>query len=101
MFACLYLPLLPAERAAADTTVPDGGVLSQIAHEFSPRVEVLSDRLVLLDVSGLGRLLGDAQTIGDELRRAVADRPSLRQGYGGSAEASAKTERPALQAITG
>ncbi|MBI4476280.1 MAG: DNA polymerase Y family protein [Acidobacteria bacterium] len=66
MFACLYLPLSPAES--------DRGVLSQIAYDFSPRVEALSDRLVLLDVSGLGRLLGDAQTIADELRRAAADK---------------------------
>ncbi len=69
MFACLYVPLLPDS-----TSSPDRGALAQIARDFSPRVEVLSDRLVLLDVSGLGRLLGDAQMIGQELRRAAADR---------------------------
>jgi protein ImuB len=65
MFACLF----QAARIA-----PEADSLPQLAREFSPRVETHGDRLVLLDVSGLGRLLGDARAIGAEIRRAAADR---------------------------
>jgi protein ImuB len=45
-----------------------------IAQEFSPRYEQHRDDLVSIDVSGLGRLLGDARAIGEELRREAASR---------------------------
>ena len=48
-----------------------------LAKEFSPRVQRYGSDCVVLDVSGLGRLLGDPQTIGselDDLHRALADR---------------------------
>ncbi|HEY1913619.1 MAG TPA: hypothetical protein VGG73_22010 [Vicinamibacterales bacterium] len=45
-----------------------------IAREFSPRYECQGDDLVTIDVSGLGRLLGPPQTIGEELRRESAAR---------------------------
>ncbi|HEY2152640.1 MAG TPA: hypothetical protein VGH34_17655 [Vicinamibacterales bacterium] len=45
-----------------------------IAREFSPRYECHGDDLVTIDVSGLGRLLGPPQTIGEELRRESAAR---------------------------
>jgi protein ImuB len=48
--------------------------LAAIAREFSPRFECHRDDLVTIDVSGLERLLGPAQTIGEELRREAASR---------------------------
>jgi protein ImuB len=45
-----------------------------IARDFSPRIERHGPACVVLDVSGLGRLLGDAQAIGAELDRVAADR---------------------------
>jgi protein ImuB len=51
--------------------------LTAIARDFSPRIERHGATDVVLDVSGLGRLLGDAQTIGAELVRAGADRVAV------------------------
>jgi protein ImuB len=57
--------------------------LLAVAREFSPRIAVVnaavsdaqvSDREVVLDLSGLARLFGDAKTIAGELRRTAADR---------------------------
>jgi protein ImuB len=56
---------------AAEGTAPDA--LLEVAREFSPRLE-LFEREVLLDLSGLARLFGDAKTIAEELRRTAADR---------------------------
>lgn len=59
------------------------GALLAVAHEFSPRVDAVTDarvfdaaqaREVVLDLSGLTRLFGDARTIAGELRRTAADR---------------------------
>src|SRR5262249_29290689 len=69
MFACLHLP---ASFAAGEAS-PVSPLLS-IAGEFSPRYESHGDRLVVIDVSGLERLLGPAPAIGEELRRAAARR---------------------------
>jgi hypothetical protein len=52
------------------------GVMMAIAREFSPRVERHGACCVVLDVSGLGCLLGDAQAIGDALAAAADDRAS-------------------------
>ena len=46
----------------------------EVARECSPRVKAPAADCVTLDVSGLGRLVGDAQAIGDTLRRKAADR---------------------------
>ena len=48
-------------------------VLSEIAREFSPRIEVCSHTEIVLDLSGLARLFGDARTIAEQLRRTAAD----------------------------
>jgi protein ImuB len=50
--------------------------LLAVAQEFSPRVEAVSDlrRELVLDLSGMTRLFGDARTIAEELRRTAADR---------------------------
>ncbi|HEY3043029.1 MAG TPA: hypothetical protein VGJ39_03340 [Vicinamibacterales bacterium] len=66
LFACLYQP--PASDAH------DGASLLAIAREFSPRYEVHRADLVTIDISGLGRLLGDARAIGEELRRDASAR---------------------------
>jgi protein ImuB len=48
-------------------------VLAAIAGEFSPRYE-LHEPGVVIDISGLERLLGTTRRIGEELRRAAATR---------------------------
>ena len=53
LYACLRTPASP-------------GVALTVAKEFSPRVQRYGSDCVVLDVSGLGRLLGDPQTIGRE-----------------------------------
>ena len=63
MFGCVYA----AEGSRID-------VLVGVARDFSPRVEACGPRDVTLDLSGLTRLFGDAQTIAGELRRTAADR---------------------------
>jgi protein ImuB len=84
MFACLYLPP-PVNRAgrqeAAEFPHPPYlphpaylAQLTQLARDFSPRVETHGDRVVTLDVSGLGSLLGEPRAIGEALRRTAADR---------------------------
>jgi protein ImuB len=56
---------------------PEGtppGVLADVAREFSPRIEIDAPRDVVLDLSGLTRLFGDARTIAEHMRRTAADR---------------------------
>jgi protein ImuB len=48
--------------------------LIAIAQAFSPRYERHRDDLVSIDISGLTRMLGSAQAIGEELRREAAAR---------------------------
>jgi len=45
-----------------------------VARDFSPRIETCGPTEVVLDLTGLTRLFGDAKTIADELRRTAADR---------------------------
>jgi len=72
-FACLYQP--PAPGAHDDQhSGPERAGLLTIAREFSPRYEVHRADLVTIDISGLGRLLGDARAIGEELRRDASAR---------------------------
>jgi protein ImuB len=61
----------------APDRAPD--VLVDLARSFSPRFEVCETdaagpREIVLDLDGLTRLFGDARSIGEELRRAAADR---------------------------
>ncbi|HEX9366910.1 MAG TPA: hypothetical protein VF921_09790, partial [Vicinamibacterales bacterium] len=44
-----------------------------VARDFSPRVMRVSDREILLDVSGLGRLIGEPPAIAAALARALYD----------------------------
>jgi protein ImuB len=73
LFACLYQPPGPASEPLPDAAARAAG-LRAIALDFSPRFEMDRDDLVSIDVRGLARLLGTPQTIGEELRRAAADR---------------------------
>ena len=79
MFTCLYvtsrsssLPRSRIEHPSAARSVTD--TLVRLAREFSPRVEVQGEHLVMLDTSGLRDMVGDARAVGDALRRAAADR---------------------------
>jgi protein ImuB len=49
--------------------------IGRIAQDFSPRIQRYSPDAVVLDVSGLGRLLGSPHTIGAELARMAAAYP--------------------------
>jgi len=55
-------------------TDAQSGALMAVAREFSPRIERHGATSVVLDVSGLGRLLGDAHGIAAELERTASDR---------------------------
>jgi len=63
MFAALYAPSIPA------------AALVDVARAFTPRFEqlgsALGNNLVLLDASGLSRLFGSAQELGEHLREAL------------------------------
>jgi len=65
LFACL--------RGGVTHTAPHASPPFIVARDFSPRIERHGASTVVLDVSGLGRLLGDAEAIGAELARAAAD----------------------------
>ncbi len=57
--------------------------IDAIARDFSPRIARHGDACVVLDVSGLGRLIGDAQAIGAELEReAIARGGGIRVAVG-------------------
>ena len=58
LFACLRSPRLPAAAVA-------------VAKDFSPRLQRYGDDSVVLDVGGLGRLLGEPPIIAEELDRAM------------------------------
>ena len=59
---------------AVDGSATD--VLIEVAREFSPRIEIDEPqaRQVVLDLSGLTRLFGDARAMGEALCRTAADR---------------------------
>jgi protein ImuB len=63
LYACIH--------ARTDATA---GALLALARDFSPRIERYGDACIVLDVSGLGHLLGDARGIAAELQRTAADR---------------------------
>ena len=67
LFACVRLT--GSGQLDADSG-PRDGILA-IARDFSPRVRAVSDREVLLDVSGLGRLIGEPPEIARQLARAI------------------------------
>jgi protein ImuB len=72
LYACLRLG---GSRAAPTTSgVADVGAdpaLLAVARDFSPRIMRVSSSEVLLDVSGLGRLIGEPREIARQLARAL------------------------------
>ena len=52
----------------------DAGPVMDVAREFSPRVAMNPGGDVVMDLAGLGRLLGDRHTIAAEVRRTAAER---------------------------
>jgi hypothetical protein len=81
LFACLRRGLKAArlDSAVLKTAPRHSSPHFIIAREFSPRIECHGPSTVVLDVSGLGRLLGDAHAIGAELARVAAgDSATLR-----------------------
>ncbi len=60
MFAALYAPSVPT------------AALVDVARAFTPRFEQLG-QVVLLDASGLSRLFGSAQELGEHLREALSN----------------------------
>jgi protein ImuB len=66
---------VPAHAAISGGPVSKGASpLAAIAQEFSPRYETHCPDLVSIDISGLERLLGSAETIGAELMRTASAR---------------------------
>jgi protein ImuB len=90
LYACLYRPPAPdgsdgknredrgdrKEHDIFSAVSASSAVFSlvAVAQEFSPRYERHRDDLVSVDISGLTRLLGSAQAIGEEMRREAAAR---------------------------
>jgi protein ImuB len=64
----------PTGPGRPDTPAPGPSLLEGVARDFSPRIELVSDREVVLDLHGLDRLIGDPPTIASELRRTAVDR---------------------------
>jgi protein ImuB len=57
--------------AAEDSDV---AVLEAVARDFSPRIEVVGDREIAIDLIGVERLFGDATEIATSIRSTAADR---------------------------
>src|SRR5215472_8170017 len=76
MYACVYAPGGGPESRDPSPESRAISALIVVAQQFSPRYESHETRgdLVVIDVSGLDRLLGDARTIAEEMRREAADR---------------------------
>ena len=77
MFVCLYAP--PRGLAfRSDDGVPRAkhvtDQLVRLAREYSPRIEIHGDNLVVLDTTGLTSLFSNARELGATLRRSAADR---------------------------
>ena len=77
MFACLYAP----QAFRGDDGVPRRrritNQLVRLAREYSPRIEIHGDNLVVLDTSGLtgsSSMFGSVRELGATLRRSAADR---------------------------
>ena len=88
MFACLYAPPRGLAFRGADG-VPRASVpcqtrtrcvtnqLVRLAREYSPRIEIHGDNLVVLDTTGLtgsSSMFGSVRELGATLRRSAADR---------------------------
>lgn len=82
LFAALHAPVPVVAGVVRATALKDRGLrpaeaLAAIARDFSPRIERHPGGTVVLDVSGLQRLLGDARAIAGHLARAGAPRAAV------------------------
>jgi protein ImuB len=68
MFACV------AAADVSDVSADGAAALVALARDFSPRYEVVRDDLVIIDVSGLGRLLGTPHDIANACARIARER---------------------------
>ena len=64
---------LPTANREPRTANRELQTLLTIARDFSPRIMRASDTEILLDVSGLGRLIGEPPAVAAELERALRD----------------------------
>src|SRR6185295_13428702 len=71
--AALRLSRVPPGDRRPPTADRGPQTLLAIARDFSTRIMRVGEGEVLLDVGGLGRLIGDPPAIARELRRAIAD----------------------------
>ena len=67
MFACVHVLLSSGERPSLDR-------LMRLARDFSPRVEVVDEATVALDVDGLEHMWGNLHAVGAALRQAAIER---------------------------
>ena len=77
MFVCLYAPPRGLAFRSDDGVARAKDVTDQLvrlAREYSPRIEIHGENLVVLDTSGLTSMFGDARELGATLRRSAADR---------------------------
>ena len=70
VFACLRLKAGSRGLPAGSRQLP---IVLALARDFSPRVMTASEREVLVDISGLGRLIGPPDEIARQLARATSD----------------------------
>jgi protein ImuB len=66
--------VLAATSRDAGAAARPAAALQAVVRDFSPRIEMCSEREALVDLDGLERLVGDSPTIAAELRRTAADR---------------------------
>jgi protein ImuB len=100
MFAC-FACVRQTDVVSAEET----SALVALACDFSPRYEVVRDDLVIVDVSGLSRLLGTPQEIADACHRLARER-DLRIGIAVASTQTAamvwgRVQAGAIQAGTG
>ena len=77
MFACLYAPPRGLAFRSDDGVPRAKHVTDQLVHlarEYSPRIEIHGDNLVVLDTTGLTSMFSNARELGATLRRSAADR---------------------------
>ena len=73
MFAGLCL-IAHAEPSPESPLESPAEALLQLAGDFSPRYEMVRPHLVVVDVGGLGRLLGTPREIGEAFCRIARER---------------------------
>ena len=73
LFACLNQRTTDHGPRTTDNGQRTAALMA-LARDFSPRIERHGDACVMLDIAGLGRLLGDAEGIASELLRTAVER---------------------------